>query len=394
MRAVFDELARRGCGAGRVHAIALLTRKVLTYLASRESTARRLFLLPTMFESYLLTDSVCSESSQKRKQESRNRAILGIQTTQQLLQSQAGYQSSQPFRVPEVWSDGASSGASSTLQRRSTVASSAPPPASVIRSSNEMTPAELQQVAKFCLANLRELMSNDTSTSIDAAALAVRDRYYMYLMVTAIFALACAPRSQCLRQLEVGSSFQKKDDGMYWATLLASQSKSGRPVLFNLPSELTEPMDHFITAVRPRLLAPASSDTPATHSFLFLNRDGSPRSEFRTCTRLITQQCLGRSGGVNPHSFCSATITAYWESGASQSKLMALSTTNPFVAQGHIFMPKSCLPSFSAHTVKLPIGVTNLETSQFVLLSTVPSMHVAVLAVERDGHKERKFRFF
>lgn len=323
-RALFSALADRGCGSGRLHAIALLVKKVLIFLSSRQSTARREFLPPTLFESYLFVDATCSENSQRRKQESRNRALLGIQTTQQLLQSRAGYQPSQPFRVPATWSEGVSSNQASRSAPNSMLASSTAAAASVPPSSNELSTTELQQVAKFCLASLRKLMSTVSSTSIDAATQAVRDRYYMCLMVTAIFALGCAPRSQVVQQLEIGSSLQKKEDGLYWVTLLASQSKSNRPVLISLQS-LTEPLDYYITIVRPRLLAPASADVPATHNFLFVNRDGSPRSEFRSCTRLVTQQCLGRMGGVNPHSFRAATVTTLWEAGASTSELTCLS---------------------------------------------------------------------
>ena len=45
---------------------------------------RRQFLPPTIYDSYLYIDGVCSDSGQQRKQESRNRAVLGVQVSQQL----------------------------------------------------------------------------------------------------------------------------------------------------------------------------------------------------------------------------------------------------------------------------------------------------------------------
>lgn len=331
-RALFDALGDRGCGSARLHALALLVKKVLTFLSSRESTTRRQFLPPTMYESFLFCDATCSDSGQRRKQEARNRALLGIQATQQLLQSHPGYQPSQPFRVPTTWSDGGSSSASSSPASRSAAAKASAhavgatsASASVPPSSNEMTTAELRQVAKHCLQSLGELMSTSSGDSIDTTTLAVRDRWFMCLIATAILALGLAPRSQVLMQLRLGSTLRKHDDdGLWWVSLLASMSKSGRPVLFALPSELTDPLGYFVATVRPRLLAPASADAPASHDYVFVNRDGSgPRSEFRTCVNLVTQKCLGRS--LNPHSFRSAVITAFYDSGASQSELFALS---------------------------------------------------------------------
>jgi hypothetical protein len=100
-QALFDALNQRQAGSGRFHAIFLLIKKLLVYLSSQESAARRQFLQPTIYESYLYVDGVCSDSSHRRKQESRNRAVLGNASQ---LQAHTALANPQPFVVPTTWS--------------------------------------------------------------------------------------------------------------------------------------------------------------------------------------------------------------------------------------------------------------------------------------------------
>ena len=62
----------------------------------------------------------------------------------------------------------------------------------------------------------------------------------MSYLVTSTLCLGLAPRSQVLKQLQLGTSFEKnEDDGRYWVRLLAEMSKNGKPTTFALPLELT-----------------------------------------------------------------------------------------------------------------------------------------------------------
>lgn len=332
-QALFTALGDRRVGAGRFHALFLLAKKILIFLSSLESVARHQYCQPTMYESFLFVDSVCSESGQKRKIESRNRALLGLQATQQLLGANHARQPPQPFRIPTTWSSNAapsqrSAGDGSsptppahTAARGSASAAAAAAP-SAAPSSNEMTKAELQQVAKYCLARLRELMV--APSSIDAAVLAVRDRWFMAILVCATIALSLAPRCQVLRQLRIGSSLTKDAvDGRYWVKLVGELTKSGKPTLFALPAELSSVYDAYLDSVRPRLLAPANADQPAAHDYVFVNRNGSaPRRDFSSCTSLITTAALGRP--INAHAFRAAVVVGYYEMGASQSQMNIL----------------------------------------------------------------------
>jgi hypothetical protein len=94
---LFDALAERGVGSARTHSIALLVKKVLVFLSTSESTAKRQFLPPTMYDSFLFVDGICCANSLRRKQGSRNRALLGLHASKQLAQGSA-HQRTQPSR--------------------------------------------------------------------------------------------------------------------------------------------------------------------------------------------------------------------------------------------------------------------------------------------------------
>ncbi len=308
---LFDALGERGVGSARTHAIALLVKKVLVFLSTSESTAKRQFLPPTMYDSFLFVDGICCANSLRRKQESRNRALLGLHASKQLAQGSA-HQASKPFYIPTTWSSDAPDSASSPTGRRADVspasspASFAPPAAS---SCNELSKAELQQVTKGCLASLRELMTAPAGGDVEAQKGSLR--WFQSLLATCMFCLGLAPRSQVLKQLRLGSTFTKHaDDQKWWVSLLADMSKNGRPVLFSFPQILTPIIDEFIATVRPRLLAPAAADSSesADHMYLFVKFNGSPRTDFSGLTSAATQYTIGRP--VNAHAFRSAVMYA------------------------------------------------------------------------------------
>jgi integrase len=180
-----------------------------------------------------------------------------------------------------------------------------------------MTTAELQSLSKKCLASLHELVGAAGMGGMGPDQ-PMLDRWFAALLVTAILCLGLAPRSQVLAQLRIGSSFVKHEEGgRYWVKLLADMNKNARPTTFPLVQELTPALDLYLQTVRPRLLRTVGD---AAHDYVFFKRNGSaPRSDFKSCTTLVTQQMLGRA--VNPHAFRSAVITLYVDTGATQSEL-------------------------------------------------------------------------
>lgn len=304
---LFDALAERGVGSARTHSIGLLVKKCLVFLATSESTAKRQFLPPTRYDSFLFVDGICCANSLRRKQESRNRALLGLHASKQLAQGNA-HQRTQPFAIPTTWSSNAPSGPTgcrSGVSPASLPASLAPPASSC----NELSKEELQLVTKGCLASLRELMASPSSDDSEAPHASVRARWFQSLLVTCFLCLGLAPRSQVLKALVIGTTFTKHaDDQKWWVSLLASMSKNGRPVLFSLPDLLTPIIDAYIATVRPRLLVPAAADSsePADHMYLFVKFNGSPRTDFSSLTSAVTQYIIGRP--VNAHAFRSAVM--------------------------------------------------------------------------------------
>ena len=359
-QALFNKLNERGCGSARLHALALLCKKVLVFLSSRESLSKRQYVPPTSFGSYLLVENICSENSQRRKTDARNRALFGVEASRQLLQQQQQNGSRvPPFSIPEKWSSPPSSGSTkdnnpSRTGRSSSGAANGPPisclpsAAAVVTTStnptaNEMSKLELQRVSRFCLANLNECIS--ITPTEDSAALALRDRWFQALLICSVLCMGLAPRSHALHQLVIGSTFVKQaEDNRYVMRLLADQCKNNRPTLVPLTLELTTIIDHFLDVVRPRLLAPINKlgerPEPQPHDYLFVKRNGTPRLDFRSSCNLVTQHAIGRA--VNPHAWRSAIITALYQTDVSQNEmdtLAAVMSHSPAVARSVYFRP-------------------------------------------------------
>lgn len=330
-RAVYDALGDRNCGPNRCYALFLLIKKVLIWLSSTRSSQQRCFVLPTIFESYLFVEGTCADNCMRRKQESRNRALLGITATQQLLQERHGdRQLAEPFTVPDTWASPApvsgtkrrfSPASPAQVSSASSSAAAAKPTAVANgeqQSNNEMTPDELKLVTQRCMAQLHEIVASSQhhEHQLDHAVISVRDRWFAALLITASLCLGLAPRSQVLRQLRIGSSFKRHADGLFWVQLLAEQSKNSKPVMFAFPAELTPLFVHYLDHVRPRLLSNQE------HDFLFLKRNGTPRDDFGEATRLVTKQLGLRP--TNPHAFRRATITCYYEAGATAGEMHSL----------------------------------------------------------------------
>jgi len=142
---------------------------------------------------------------------------------------------------------------------------------------------------------------------------------YAAFLLTATLCLAMAPRQQVLRQLQLGSSFVKKDDGRYWIIMLASMNKNGKATTFPIAQELTDAFDFYLGTVRPLLLGSKS------HAFVFCKRSGDAPGEafdFSDWTRSVSKSLIGRP--VNCHAFRSALVTTYYQTGATQHEMNAL----------------------------------------------------------------------
>lgn len=379
-QALFEAMTSREVGSGRIHAVFLLVKKVLVFLSSQESAARRQFVQPTTYESFFFVDNICYDSSHQRKQESRNRALLGVKTSQILHKTQP-MPSHQPFVVPTEWNAGptvATAAANVNLNSnfKTTIALATSVAANHLQvPSNELSKEELQQIAKGCISYFHGYLTQSATTfesstsspqsQVSPVLQLQSDRIFMAHLVTATLCLGLAPRSQVLKQLRIGSSFVKQTDGRYWIRILAEMSKNGKPTMFAISTQLTAAFDLYFELIRPRLLAQlprqkqrvidatvtaaAATEsqtvlvqTAQDHDYVFVKRNGTaPRVDFSSCTCLVTHRLIGRP--INAHAFRAAVVTAFYETGASQSEMDVLATImahDPTTAKNFYFRPQ------------------------------------------------------
>ena len=201
-----------------------------------------------------------------------------------------------------------------------------------------LTKEELKTVAQGCLKFLQSYLQNPLQV-LGSGSVHDGDVMFSHFLVTATLCLGLAPRSQILQQLRIGSSFVKGSDGLFWVLIRAEQSKNGKPTMFALASELTSAFDAYLQRVRPRMLGRLPPG--AVHDYVFMKRSGAaPRTDFSSSTCLVTQTILGKA--VNAHQFRSAVITAFYESGASQSEMDMLANImahNPATAKSFYHKP-------------------------------------------------------
>jgi hypothetical protein len=356
-QSLYQAITDRQVGSARIHAIFLLLKKILVYHSSVESARTRQFVQPTASESYMFVEGVCSDSSNRRKQESRNRMVLGIRSNHQLVQSQP-QQSREAFRVPETWTAAAVSKAATPEVAAAAspcirlqglpgpAAASAAAASSAAESNNSLSKGELRLVTQACIkylaaeSKVAQLGFKATQNAIGSNLAQGKDILFMQYLITATLCLGLAPRSQVLKELRIGSSFVRESDNRYWIKILAELSKNGKPTLFSLASELTPMFDHYLEVVRPRLLA-AVGAAEHSHDYVFFKKNGSaPRSDFSSATTVVTQLVLDRA--VNAHAFRSAVITTFYDAGASQAdmdKLANIMAHDPATARNFYYLP-------------------------------------------------------
>lgn len=336
-------LEERNSGASRIYALFLLVKKVLVFLATDESNRRREFLLPTVWNSWTLVDTICSDSNTMRKQISRNRKVLGAAQCKNLpapppraapteadLCMPALYGDNKPAAVSGVKhfrpvagdtpvsaaaADGPVAGhqplwptsqAYMTQVRRQTVSlphtqsaqGAAAAAEQVEENANEMTTHEFERLKHGSLEFLSRPESAQDPT-----------RFLKYL-VAAVLCWGFAPRQHTLRQLRIGSSLVKKADGMYHVLMLAHMAKNDRAMTYPLPRELTPVINLYLDSVRPRLLGGQD------HDYMFCQLTGkAPHATFSYSgwTQDVAAELIGRQ--INAHAFRQGLITSHREQG-------------------------------------------------------------------------------
>jgi hypothetical protein len=343
-QSLLEAMNRRNVGSGRIHAIFLVVKKVLVFLSSEESQRTRQYVLPTTAESFLYVDNVCAESSQRRKQEARNRAVLGIRTIETLRSGVIARPPMEQFSIPSTWSPTAEEKERADAEVNTSESSQSSQSSSVTGPScNELSPEELKQITQGCLQYLQQALRsvNNESSSCNSnnTIYEIADQLFVQYLVTATLCLGLAPRSQVLKELRVGTSFKKEADGRYWIRILAELNKNHKPSCFALPMQLTSAYDTYLSTIRPRML----QQLGVNHDYVFFKRCGkSPRHDFSEITSVVTQHLIGRP--VNAHAFRGAVITLFYDQGeatqADMDKLATIMAHDSSTAKNYYYRPQ------------------------------------------------------
>ena len=383
-RALHDALVERNVGSSRIFVLFLLVKKILVFLSSNESVKRGVFTLPSSFESYMYVENICAEHGARRKQETRNRAVHGAAASS-LLQRQLKVDPKRAPSAAAAAAPGAVSVPYAPTAWKDRHCSQPPlheatriiPSASAVRpvtftaptfevdlddevdpsNMNSLSKEELRSVSQGCLEFLNKVAAGQETRSGELAESELAtDALYVCYLVTATLCLGLAPRSQVLKQLQIGSSFVKNtSDGKFWVRILAEQSKGGKPTTFALPIQMTRPYEHYLAVVRPRILHRLRIATEQDHQFVFFKRNGeAPRSNFSSQTNSVTQRILGRQ--VNAHAFRAAVITAFYETGASQTQMNTLADVmahDPTTARQYYYRPQFAKASVETNDTML-----------------------------------------
>jgi integrase len=309
-RIVMATMEKRRVGAARLHTVLLLIKKVLVYLCCKESEAKKQYLTPNVYASFQYISSLCTEATQRRKRDARDRSTLGIAST--------SFFNTDPASV----STGAADTHTGNTHTKST------------KLVATMTRDQLSTITSKCLAALHQLMLQQWSTFGDQRVRHAYARQFARLLVTSLLCLGLAPRSQVLKKLQIGTSLSF-ERGLYWMKLSSKESKNARPVLVPIAKELTRSISFYVETVRPTLLCNRRND------YLFLKRSGEgPREEFSSFTQLVTQDFVGVA--FNAHAFRAGVITAFWQSGATEAEMVSLATTmahDHATAKNYYFKP-------------------------------------------------------
>ena len=125
-------------------------------------------------------------------------------------------------------------------------------------------------------------------------------------VITALFLVLSGQRSQVLAQMKVGSTLLRPSQqsnqsppGQYEIQIRSRQTKGKKMgALLSIPVEFSDHLGFFIASFLPE----------GWTGHVWLQANGTPRTQFAVFTRLVTQSVIGRP--INPHKFRHSEVTA------------------------------------------------------------------------------------
>jgi hypothetical protein len=258
IRAVVNYFQKKGVKEGRIYQLALLFKKVIVYLCSRQNRQAATLIQPDAYVTWPAVDNLCGDSGKKRKLAQSDRLVMD--------------------------------------------------PTSQI-----MSEAELNTVMSGCLNKLMEIEEEAADYIPPRVTEAHKKRYPDYL-ITVLLASTLAQRQQSFRELTTETVFPPRtetnsSDG-YIIRIRAELSKTRMPVLVAIPSILTGHMNWYFTHVLP----------VNYRGHIFLQRKGDPRQDFSLVTRKVTEELIGRS--ISAHRFRGSIATIFNARADSSEQMM------------------------------------------------------------------------
>lgn len=174
------------------------------------------------------------------------------------------------------------------------------------------------------------LMMRDGNTEGAPASLAEAKRRRDGMMVVFLALLPIRRRAFC--SLDIGGALVLRD-GSIAIHLEGARTKSGAPWEAPLPQLLVEPLTHYLTHVRPWLMARSG----ARHASLWVNDKGRPYYEPHLATRIpwITDRLLGTKVSIHLFRDAAATTLAHHSPDAARLTRAILGHSSFRMAEKH-----------------------------------------------------------
>lgn len=373
--ALLTHLSQRQVRGARIYALFLLIKKILVYLASERSMREKKYLPPTLIASFVYVDSICADASEQRKRAAQNKYLLGGATVPGT--SAASAHVSTGKRKRDVLAENeqspennASSLSPMSVPLTSSAASSAYASEPLVaQDGTTLTKQEMSTIAAGCLGQL-EAFQEAFEESPSETQLRSMAQDYAAFLVTAILSLALAPRSQVLRELQVGKTLKKHSDGRYWAEIPAEMNKNRKPTMLTIPAELSPHLDFYLSHIRSAMLREAAasgiSHNKLSHAYVFFKKSGeAPRPDFSGLTRSVTARLIGRE--VTAHAFRAGVITTYYEEGATQGQMDVLANLmahDPSTARNYYYRPQFARAAAATNQEMTSLLLNSSRTNQ------------------------------
>jgi hypothetical protein len=214
---IFASLIQTGKGADRIYQLSLLARKLLVFLFSQQSKLSNAVINPSVHASWRILDRYSHDATKKRKLNQRNRMVLGNNDD-----------------------------------------------------SDIMTEEEMVILQRGCLSTMDKL----EATPGHRFPLTIAQSWQR-CFITLLFLDLIGPRSQTMASLSTDTLLRPNapnntSAGLWQVRIPAEKSKSGQPVLMDVPALLSPRLDVLFNRVLP----------PDWTGPLFIMRNGKVRTDF------------------------------------------------------------------------------------------------------------------